>query len=555
MTGPRRPGSSRPVPAAWAVHLAMLAVVATAFLGTRAAVEPASAALAATQASIAAAVYLVVWAMARHVGDGDELQIALAVGGAAAGAYFLVQYQYLALDAKVPALDALARGLSRPFRQYEWWAPVPNSLATLLDGVVGASLGLVLGRGRIAGRAVAAMALGVVLLAVVASASRGSWLAVGGAVAAGFWVARRLPLPPLAAGVALLVAAAAAVTAGAVGASPPWWVRAAAAAGRPDRLEVFQHAATLLRDMPFTGIGAGDQFAYHLSKYALLIQVPFLTYSHNLVFEQWLEYGLAGLAAWIALAVATVVVAAAGERAGAGWRFRGVWVGLLAVHLHGVSDARQSVDAWTWLPFVVLTALLAARAGRHGLRLGWAGAAAPLGAALVVGLAIVAARGSVGAAWQANQGAVAQARADLGEGADAETWSAEAERRFQAAVAADPNDIPARRRYGLLALDRGRFELAREHLRYAERLDQATRSTRKGAGLAALWSGDLDEAVRLLRGLPAITDELNAWSQWRRSRDEVDLARHAARVSLALDPAQPAVAQWLAQLDAAAPQR
>jgi hypothetical protein len=92
-------------------------------------------------------------------------------------------------------------------------------------------------------------------------------------------------------------------------------------------------------------------------------------------------------------------------------------------------------------------------------------------------------------------------------------------------------------------------------LRVAERLDRATLSTRKAAGLAAMWTGDVDEAVRLLGDLPGITAELNTWSHWRRSREETALAVHAARVSLAIDPSQAGVHAALASWDSKSSQR
>jgi O-antigen ligase len=555
------PTTARGVSAAAAVHAALVALVASAAVGVWAAAEPGSAAAALRQTLFAGAGYALVWAAARYAGRGNDAAAGLVLAGVGAAAFFLTQYQYLALDAKVAWLDALARAISRPFAQNEAWAPFPNSLATFLDGIAGAALGLTLGSGRRAGRGLAAVALGVIALAVLASASRGSWLAVGAAVAAGLWAARRLPAPPAWITGSAVAVGVLAVIAGAMAQSPPWWIRLAALAGRPDRLEVYQHAVTLLRDVPYTGIGAGDQFAAHLSRYALLIQVPYLTYSHNLPLEIWLEHGLAGLAAWWALAVATLVGAAAAERAGCGWRTRGLWVGLLAVHLHGLSDARPSIDAWTAAPFFVLTALLAARLGRRAVRVSPAAAAAPLAMAVLVIATVVVARGPGRAPWLANLAAVAQARADLGSSeADAgDRWRAEAVTRFEAAVASDGDDVAARRRLGMLHLDAGRFAAAREHLGVAERVDPATLSTRKAAGLAAMWTGDLDEAVRLLGDLPGITDELNTWSYWRRSRDETALAVHAIRVSLAIDPSQPAVREALAALDpaaaSAAPQR
>jgi hypothetical protein len=47
------------------------------------------------------------------------------------------------------------------------------------------------------------------------------------------------------------------------------------------RLDLYRHSLSLVQDFPFTGIGLGDQFAMVLSRHALLIQVPFLTYPHN----------------------------------------------------------------------------------------------------------------------------------------------------------------------------------------------------------------------------------------------------------------------------------
>jgi O-antigen ligase len=553
MPGPSSPG----VPAAAPMHAAMAALIASAALGAWAAAESDSAATLLNQMLLAGAGYAFVWAAARFGGRGNDAAAGLVLAGVVAAVYFLAQYQYLALDAKVAWLDALARATSRPFAQVEGWAPFPNSLATFLDGIAGVALGLTLGNGRRSGRGLSAIALGLIVLAVLTSASRGSWLAVAAATAIGVWTALRLPAPPLWAVGTTSALVVLAVIAGVVAQSRPWWIQLAALAGRPDRLEVYQHAATLLRDVPFTGIGAGEQFAAHLSKYALLIQVPYLTYSHNLLLELWLELGLPGMAAWCALAAATLAGIAAAERAGCGWRTRGLWVGLLAIHLHGLSDARPSIDAWTAVPFFVLTALLAARLGRRGVRLRPMAASAPLVVGLLVVATVAAARGPLGAAWQANLGAVTQARADVGAPAavDGERWRAAAARHFAAALAANDRDVAARRRWGMLHLDADRFDDARSHLRVAERLDRATLSTRKAAGLAAMWTGDVHEAVRLLGDLPGITAELNTWSHWRRSREETALAVHAARVSLAIDPSQAGVHAALASWDSKSSQR
>jgi hypothetical protein len=137
----------------------------------------------------------------------------------------------------------------------------------------------------------------------------------------------------------------------------------------------------------------------------LLIQVRFITYAHNLTLQVWLAWGLAGLCAWWALAAASLVAADAGERAGLGRRFRGVWAGLLAIHLHGLSDARQFVDLWTWAPFFVLTGVLAGYVSRSECRLSRRTAWSPPAVAVAVALAVIVGRGHPLAAWQANLGA------------------------------------------------------------------------------------------------------------------------------------------------------
>jgi O-antigen ligase len=504
----------------------------------------------------ALACYAVAWAVTRFLPGGLTVVVAgIVTACLAAAVFFLTQYQYLVIEAKVAALDAVARRVSQQFEQSRAWAPFPNSLATLLDGAACAAVGLAVSARNWRWRLLGIVAAGGLLLTVLVSASRGSWLAVAAALSAGVWVGARWPRPRFGLVGSIVGAAALAALAGAVWSSPPWWAAVAAAAGRPDRLDVYQHAATLLRDSPFTGIGGGGQFAVDLSKYALLIQVPFLTYSHNLVLDIWLWRGLPGLAAWAALAAATAAAAAAAERVGAGWRVRGVWMGVLAIHLHGLTDARQTIDGWTWAPFFVLTGALAATLEVRRVRLGRAAAIAPLVMAGAVAVAVVVARGAPVAAWHANLGAVAQARAAAASEAGpamAAEWSRRAEARFVAALAAAPDDAPALRRLGMLELDGDRHAAAFVHLQQAFALDPATLSTRKAFGLAAVWTGDIDRAAAVLAGVPGITTELNTWSSWRRSLDQVELAARAARASLALDPGQIEMRDWLARLEAEA---
>ena len=71
---------------------------------------------------------------------------------------------------------------------------------------------------------------------------------------------------------------------------------------RLDRLDIYRSSLTLLDDVGLIGLGPGDQYAVPFAKFALLIQVPFVTYPHQLPLHLWLAYGVAGVAlftAWI----------------------------------------------------------------------------------------------------------------------------------------------------------------------------------------------------------------------------------------------------------------
>ena len=65
---------------------------------------------------------------------------------------------------------------------------------------------------------------------------------------------------------------------------------------RPDRWTVWRGSSYLLQDMPYTGIGLGKTFPLVYSYYVLLIPHVYLTYSHNLWLEIWLQQAISPLA-------------------------------------------------------------------------------------------------------------------------------------------------------------------------------------------------------------------------------------------------------------------
>jgi len=548
-----RPG----VAAALPMHLALAAYLAAAAAGVWTAAERASAEAHVRAVLIAVLAYAASFLVAHHRHWRPLVLAAWVTAGAAAGGYFLLQYRHLASpEVKIAALDAAGRALSAPLPRVGAWAPFPNSLATLLEGLVAVAVGLAIARGSTALRTWSAAGAIVLVSALAVSASRGAWLAVAVSLAAlaAHRQLVRLALPlGLAAAAALLAFVASTVSGGV-----PWWIAWSGAAGRPDRLDVYLQAVSLLRDVPFTGLGGGEQFAAAVSRYVLLIQVPFITYAHNFSLQVWLEDGLAGLAAWWALAAAVALAALAGERAGLGRRFRGLWAGVLAIHVHGLTDARQFVDPWTWAPYFLLTGAIAGYVSREACRVSRLAAWVPAAIGGAVVAAALLGRGDPLAAWQANLGALDQARADAViavSGGDGGELRARAAARFTRALAVDPDDGPALRRAGMLALDLGRYDEAARRLARAWAVEAGHPPTRKAYGLAAVWTGDVELASQLLRDVPGMAAELATWSRWRQERGETALAIAAARTALALAPGQLEVEAWLRQLEATAPPR
>jgi hypothetical protein len=320
---------------------------------------------------------------------------------------------------------------------------------------------------------------------------------------------------------------------------------------RPDRIDVYRNSLVLVGDFPFTGIGLGDQFTSALARYALLIQVPFLTYSHNLYLDIWIELGLIGIASFVFLIASICVAAVAGERAQPSTRFRGLWLGLAAILIHGLVDARQSVDGWTWLPFFVLLGLLAARMRQTTpltlFRIHRAPTIATAGFLIVVSAYLWPLHGR----WKANLGTLSQARADFGayQAEERAHLMTEARADYAEAIQLDRGQSTALRRLGILAIDERRFDDARALLDAAWAGDSGNGATQKALGLACAWTGDLKRAQRLLLPEKSIVEELNTWSWWWEHEGQPEQAVYAARLSLLMQPEQPDVSRRLLQLE------
>lgn len=482
------------------------------------------------------------------------------VGGAIFALYFLTQYPYLDYPDKVGIISRTAdslRGLVPPLSR---WAPNRNSVATCLEGVLFLAAALAWTRAHWLPRIAWGLPAVVLAAALLLTASRGAWMAV--AVTAGLWLVlgsrwirshRWASVLPTAAPLVIGLGACLWLAVGAAAAPPGGlgWLF-----GRSDRLDLYRQSLWLIRDYPLTGVGLGGQFALALSRYVLLIQVPYLTYSHNLYLEVWLQQGLLGAASWVWLLAAFVLSAGVWSRAEHPVLARGAGLGVLAMLLHGIVDARQYVDVWCWLPFFALLGLHAAAVRTSGPAVLGRGlhAIPALLAVLFVGATLWALRPVTAAVW-ANLGAVRQTAA--------ETWAtdtpgerrawllSQAEADFRRALAIAPSHPSANFRLGLLLMNAGRFDEAERRLGVAWEHDQRNTAAQKALGLTRVWLGNLSAAAPLLQSVPGIADELNTWGSWRASQGQTELAVRAYRMSLRLAPDQPPVREALAALEKA----
>lgn len=316
--------------------------------------------------------------------------------------------------------------------------------------------------------------------------------------------------------------------------------------GGVSRLELYRQVVQLGSDYAVTGAGL-DTFSPHYSTYELLINVPFLPHAHNLLLQVWFEQGLLGLIAFVWLIVGYFIWIIR-RRARLNWLAIASAAAFTMLLLHGLVDVVLYFSRVISLMFIPLGLAVCAlepflpleKSESANPRRAWV--AGGVGATVLLVLAagiVVTRREQLTATWLANQGALAQARIELplinfpiptpGQVRRAEDLSATND-LFVKALRADPNNLTAHLRLGLVALDRADFPLALGHLQAAFAADPTNRAAVKALGYALVWSGQMDKAVPLLKQIPEAESELGYaaydWSQ----RGRGDLSELASRM-------------------------
>lgn len=333
-----------------------------------------------------------------------------------------------------------------------------------------------------------------------------------------------------------------------------------------NRLYLMRHGALLARDTLFTGIGPG-MFEMQFAVYTLLIHVGYIGHSHNVLVDMAVEQGILAAAAYATVIVTALVTGlnrlrtmnAAPEtgnqqRSTFNLLLPAALAALLITFLHGlVDDALYGSRALLFL-FVPLGLLRAvsqlAPSPEQGatapiphaiaaLAPCLAPCLAPLLLTAVLILVIVGAWGGgsiiqgVRAAWQANLGAVAQARSELAvydqrrfnelsvDAVRRQEDLTEAVAHFERALAQDRTNPTARQRLTMLMLARYEYDGALAMMQDAWDAGHRDRVTRLLYGDALVAAGRVDEAVEVVQGLQFARDRLlgQAWERYHQTGD------------------------------------
>jgi putative inorganic carbon (HCO3(-)) transporter len=465
--------------------------------------------------------------------------------------YFVAQYGYFDYQEEGGRLARLARRTGSLMPNLALFTPQSNAVAGFLEGPFLLCLALIW-RTRGGRRLAWGLAAVVIAYGLLISGSRGSWVGLIVAMVMGALLlvpSRTLRLTG--AGLSTVGGLLAIYLAVRLASDRQVSVITSALKTLGTRFILYRNSLHLLGDYAFTGIGPGDTFAMIYSRYQLLIQVPFLTYAHNLLLSVGLGYGLLGLIAlaWLLIGFYQFVVRV--EAAGLSERslplFRAAWLGATVTFVHGLIDSPQFSDSRWTMPMLFALLGLVVAVGRPALmrvgervtggeserrRQGWRWF---VGAALssVLLVAAVIFWRPLGGAWYANLGAVYQTRSELSPGLDEAAREAAMVRAvayFERALSLSLSQPVANRRLGMMALDQRDFDAAVTYLGRAYPQEPRNQATLKLLGFAYLWTGQLDMAEGLLRQLDVqgeLVEELGNWHWWWGTQDREDLSAYA----------------------------
>lgn len=499
-----------------------------------------------------------------------------ALFGAGIAGYFLWTNNWIHGKAKIDALTRWGEAIQAALPYLPGHRMHPNVVGGMLAIIVPFQIAL-LARGKRgvlppsrwsglnARRWLAGSALAITAFGLLLTTSRGGWLALSASLSVwGLWRASgisdpKLSMPHRSPGritrfMTLLAAAVVVVGIGllVVPGGPQRLLAVVPGQNQmPDRVSLWYRATCLLQDTPFTGGGLGSfpaldsAYAYPITRWSRYRTDIWVTnsHSHNLWLDVGVEQGLLGLAALLWIQGTFGVVVWQGRRTAdqqSGLLVEAAVVSALVVLGHGLVDDTLYASRGVLLLLVPMGVVVAQSQRRPGVfEIPDLMVAVPVGL-IALSLAALVWRQPLVAAWQADLGAVAQARVELAGYLD-EDWNlyrvqAAADlgrsiNHFERALALDPDQPTANLRLGLIWLRRGEYEAAIPLLEHAYQLRPRLQAARQALGEAYLAVGRLEEAVVLWAGVDEAGTKLQQISSGYRSRGDEVRAADAAWVA------------------------
>lgn len=314
------------------------------------------------------------------------------------------------------------------------------------------------------------------------------------------------------------------------------------------RLEIARDSLKLMADFPITG-GGLTAFAGLYSHYMRVIPFFLFSYSHNLFLDVILEQGLFGLLTFLIILGVSFWSLLDGQDHGTiRWA---ILAGLIVVIIHGLADDSFYGGRGTPLLFTLPGLAIAityrerdsegkkplANPGRQ-VRRRWQIAIS----LLILFIFAYAFRKPLVSEWFANLGAVHMSRYELvdfpsGKWDERQDLVAleSAKDYFGRSLQLNPINFTAQHRQGLIAMRANDFYGAQSYLEKAYLVDPEHRGLRKVLGYNYVWTGQLENATRLLVDIPEAESELKAYYGWWNSQGREDLSTLSVRMVEILD--------------------
>ena len=311
--------------------------------------------------------------------------------------------------------------------------------------------------------------------------------------------------------------------------------------GRP---ELIQGALKLIGDFPIIG-GGLNSFPGLYSEYILVIPFFSTSNSYNQFLDVGVEQGIIGMLSIIAVYLSSLwFTFTKAAKSTFKYLLFAIFTSLIMIVILGLDDdiiySQYTVMTAFLLPGLAIGAIQPSknkefirRQGHSKIKIQphtiWV---TTVLSAVVLGI-ICANPKSFLSTFYSNYGAVLMAKESLKE-FPTNSWNIDqfedfrqSSFLFKQAIKVNPTNHTANYRLGLIAMHDGDYSTAVPYLSKAYAVDPDHRGIIKNLGYSEVWTGDIEQAVQLLKSIPETEQEMEIYSWWWHTKGRDDLANQA----------------------------